>query len=158
VIIFQGESQSRCGHGSSVPKSTPAGFCIFCGPGSGVKNLWKTGSGVTLSFRQYQESACLYKCHCLSTSVAEFRLRRWLPESDPISGPWFKIFGTGAVSGVWKCASGHLCLNSRNLTMADLFSQSRTSRAASVLPSAKNVENVFKLSGIFTWHCKNMKT
>jgi len=44
------EQKSRGGPGSVVPESTQAGFCVFFGSGPGVKNLWKTGPGVTFEF------------------------------------------------------------------------------------------------------------
>jgi len=35
--------------------------------------------------------SALYRCHCLSTNIAEFRLNRWLPglEQNVRSGSWF---------------------------------------------------------------------
>jgi len=33
-----------------VAEVTPAGFCVFFGPG--VKNMWQTGPGVTCHFRR----------------------------------------------------------------------------------------------------------
>jgi len=43
-------SPSRGCHGSWVPESTPAGFCVFFR--YAVKKFWKTGSGVTFHFQQ----------------------------------------------------------------------------------------------------------
>ena len=78
ILLYWLDDRGGGGHGPGASKSTPVGFCVFSDrdPEPESKICEKPDPESLFIFRQYQESACLFKCHCLSTSVAEFRLRR----------------------------------------------------------------------------------
>ena len=100
--------RSRGGHGSGVPESTQAGFCVFSDPEPESKFCEKLDPDPEplLIFGSSRSLRGLCKCHFLSKISAEFRLHRWFQEFEQESGSQIKkklgsgckIFGTGAES------------------------------------------------------------
>jgi len=68
-----------------VPESIPERLGVFFGPGSGVEICEIPDPESLLFFGSIRSLRSLYKCRCLSTNNAEFRLHRLLPESEPES-------------------------------------------------------------------------
>ena len=103
-----------------MPESTPAGFWVFFGHGSGagVKFFWRTWSGVIFHFRQQQDSAWpLQKVMRLDCKYGLIVVGWWFSEFEQESdsqiwknsgvGSGLKILNTKGI-GIWKCDSGHI--------------------------------------------------
>jgi len=73
---------TRGGHGSGVPESTPAGFYVFLSDldlelESNIGEKPDPDLESLVIFDSSRGLRGLYKCHFLSTNIAELRLHRW---------------------------------------------------------------------------------